>query len=764
MFLLRFCVLVLWPVAAGFAQNKTLLWNFPIGRPHAGVLLANGTQGLMVWGRDNQLNITIGRAGFWDHRGGNAFSARTTFGDVKKYLESNDEQALKKAFEVPKSGGSNLGHPQQLGGGRLEIQLPVGWKLQTGELILERGEIKITVADVSQKTHVLVLQQSVFQEVTWIELPRVLENKVTTRLVAAWESVKSQLSMAGVRPPETWESQSTKGFTQTLPADEPLSIAHAMRPRTILISSSLGTKSQKESTELIAGFDQQKQTTQTLNWWAAYWRDVPRVELPDAQIQEIIDYGLYKQACATPPNGLACALQGPFMEDYQLPPWSNDYHFNINIQMIYWPALATNRLAHFDPLWAMIKKWMPTLKQNGESFFGKKGALMLPHAVDDRCQVVGTFWSGTIDHACTAWMAQMAWQNYQFGLDQNAKSKQLLTDVGWPLLEGAFEGYFAMLEEVTDAKGTKRFSLPVSVSPEYRGASPNAWGRDASFQLAALHRVCRILPLAAAVLGKTIDPRWADVAARLPAYTTFEGVYLDEWKLKNRRIALWEGMDLIESHRHHSHLGGIYPFQTISIADTAHREIIKNSLNVWKYRGAGGWSGWCVPWASTLYARTNQTEAAVSWLHYWKDNYTNEGRGTLHNANTNGTSIMGAPDWNKEKNNREIMQLDAGFGALNAALELLVQNRDDGIYVFPNLHRDWKSASFDGIRTEGAFLVSAKVLNGSVAEVSIKSLAGGLLRVVHGLGDAYLLNGKPATGLKLERTCAVGEVLVLKPL
>jgi hypothetical protein len=448
------------------------------------------------------------------------------------------------------------------------------------------------------------------------------------------------------------------------------------------------------------------------------------------------------------------------MEEYQLPPWSNDYHFNINIQMIYWPALATNRLSHFEPLWNLIRSWMPQLKYNGEKFFGREGALMLPHAVDDRCRVVGTFWTGTIDHACTAWMAQMAWQHYRYGMDQ-----KVLAEMAWPLLIGAFEGYWAMLEEVDNGKGGKRLSLPVSVSPEYRSSNMNAWGRDASFQLAALHRVARILPEAAKVLGKPADPRWADVRARLPMYTTFEGVWLEEWNQTSKRIALWEGMDLIESHRHHSHMGSIYPFSIVSNKDPEHKEIINNSLTAWKYRGAGGWSGWCVPWASILWSRSGQTEAAVSWLHWWKENFTNEGRGTLHNASNNGTSAIGSAVLAKlpaDAPNREIMQLDAGFGALNAVLELLVQNREDGIYVLPDLHRDWKDVQFDNIRTEGAFMVSARAAEGQAREVRVRSLAGGTLRLAHGLGENYLLNDQSVSGALLVRDCKAGEEIVLK--
>ncbi len=749
----------------GTVQGGTLRWQFPVRRTHAGALMGNGTQGLMVWGGDRTLNVTVGRAGFWDHRGGNEFSTRTKFGEVKKLLQAKDEESIKKVFELPKTGDQGLGHPQQLGGGRLELTLPEGWQLQRADLHLGTATLQVLATAPGGQAATLTVNQSVTEELAWIDLPAPLAGKVGVKLIPSWEFVKEALQKVGVAAPAAWTETAeagtkVSGFTQTLPADDPLAMGFAVRKDRVIVGSALGKTAAQDVAKAVGAADPTKLRAAANDWWKTYWSDVPRIQLPDPALQEIVDYGLYKQACATPPQGVACALQGPFMEEYQLPPWSNDYHFNINIQMIYWPALATNRLSHFGPLWNLIKGWMPQLKRNGEQFFGREGALMLPHAVDDRCRVVGTFWAGTIDHACTAWMAQMAWQHYRYGMDP-----QVLQEVAWPLLVGAFEGYWAMLEEVDDGKGGKRLSLPVSVSPEYRGSGMNAVGRDASFQLAALHRVARTLPEAAKLLGKPADARWEEVRRRLPPYTTFEGTWLDEWNQSNKRIALWEGMDLIESHRHHSHLGAIYPFATISNRDPEHKDIVKNSLTVWKYRGAGGWSGWCVPWASILWARSGQTEAAVSWLHWWKENFTNEGRGTLHNAANNGTSALGSEVLARmpaDFPNYEIMQLDAGFGALNAVLELLVQHRDDAIYVLPDRHRDWRDVQFDNIRTEGAFLLSARVAGGQAREVRVKSLVGGPLRLAHGLGEKYLLNGQPADGAILDRECKAGEELVLK--
>ncbi len=738
-----------------FAQTtRQLVWDFPLDRPHAGILLGNGTQGLMVWGERNQLYITVARAGFWDHRGGNDFVTRIRYPELKTLLQARQDSAIQAAFAIPGTAeDKGFGHPQQLSGGRFVVEFPESTTLVSGKLDLPTGSIRLELTQGNQ-TFELIIQQHPTRELAEVTFPEAMA-RGNVSFLSAYELNTTAYQKAGILAPVARHSQQVHTVSQQLPKDEPLAVGWTHNQQRLLIGTALGQDNEASLIQtLLEGQSGIQAAAQ--NWWQQYWASVPQVKVPDPVLQEIHDYGLFKQACTTPPQGVAAALQGPFMEDYQIVPWSNDYHFNINLEMMYYPALMTGQYDHLDPLWDMIHRWWPEIEKNGQLFFGREGALMLPHAVDDRGKVVGTFWTGTIDHACTAWMAQLAWLHYSFSGEE-----EILTKTALPLLKGAFEGYWAMLER--DETGV--FHLPVSVSPEYRGSRMDAWGADASFQLAALHAVCDLLQKAASAANEAPDPRWEEVATHLPPYTTIEGVFQQEWGVSNRRIALWQDLDLIESHRHHSHLGSIWPFVTIDPLGDTHRDIVNNSLTTWRYRGAGGWSGWCVPWAAILMARTNQAEASVNWLHYWHDNFVNEGRGTLHNANTNGHSFIGAPVWAKlpeEVPQREVMQLDAGFGAITAVYELLVQQRQDGVHVFPGLSILWKEAEFSRIRVEGGFLISGKVEGGQVVEVTLEATRPGEIQLVHGMGDRFTVNGINQEGPVFQVKASPGQKWVLK--
>lgn len=704
-----------------------LHWTFPLPRPYTGILLGNGTLGLMVWGTD-RICLSISRNGFWDRRGGIPFASEIDFKMVHELLEADRMEELKAAFATKSENPLPFRTPTQLPGGRLELTFPS--VPRTAALDTTSGRLTVNLADGST----VEIRLDPVKETAWVggsATPREI------KLRPAWEWIGETLAPGEVAEPTSWTEPGGGGFCQTLPADDALHIEWRRTTDGLLLTTRLGDAPVPPVSpdELHRNADK---------WWADYTRSVPRVSLPDPVLQRAWDYGVFKQAGMTPPHGVPATLQGPWMAEDGLPPWSNDFHFNINLQMIYWPALPTNRANHLAPIWKLIHGWLPRLRENAAAFFKNPRALMLPHAVDDRCQVIGNFWQGTIDQACTAWMAQIAWLHYRHTLDES-----ILRETAWPLLTGAFEGFWAMLEERDG-----RLSLPVSVSAEF-----GTWGHNASFQLAALHMLADLLPRAASILGEPADPRWEKVRTCLPAFSSMPLAKVWGDPAPHPRIVLWEGQDLPESHRHHSHLAGIYPFRTID--PKAERDLVRRSMEHWAATGPGQWVGWSMPWAAILWARCDYASAAVSLLRIWDDVFTNKGHQTLHNADSPGySSWIHGPffDWPDTTRHDDQMQMDAGFGVLQAIAEIFLQQRGDVLHVLPSLPKQWRDISFDGILCEGAFLAAATVTDGHLAEVRITSQLGGLLRVAFPVPLDHA--GDTADSFTLETTH--GECLVFK--
>lgn len=707
-------------------------YDFPIRGPHSGVPVSNGTQGLLVWGEGHLLKITVGRAGFWDHRGGTAFTSAVRYPRLRAMLEAGQESELGALFESTTSAKSYQ-RPCQIGAGRIEISLPAGWQLESARLELDCGEVMISVSGTEGRRGEIRLHQSRAREAAWLIFEGLHPEAVAARPVWDWE--EARLKSDGVTEPDRWSEACEGGFRQCLPEDPAVALAWKVCGRVLHIATSLSTADLASVRAALWANrpELSEDAVESARWWENFQRSLPRLDLPDEEVQGIWELQSYKLAGAHPPSAPAGSLQSAWMEDHRLPPWSNDYHFNINLQMMYWPCLGANLLDHFEPLWRMLKSWFPALKAHGEEFFGAPGAMMLPHAVDDRCQVVGLFWAGTIDHGCTAWVAQMAWLHYRHSMDED-----ILRDLAWPLLNGAFEGFWAMAEETSAG----RLELPVTVSPEYHAYTESGvrlWGRNASFQLAAFHLVARLLIKAASLLGEPQDPRWERVQRELPTFSITSG-RTHRWgqsQSQNPRIALWENQDLDESHRHHSHLAGIYPFQTIDVQDPPAQEVVRASLTHWLAMGAGKWAGWSFPWASILCSRCDLGDAAVAWLKWWNTVFTDPGGAPLHDADFPGCGVLHTGGLLEPEESREVetMQLDAGCGALQAILEILVQQRGNRLHILPSLPSRWRNLEFDGIRVEGAFLVGATVAQGKIIEIRVRSEKGGTLELAAGSGQ-----------------------------
>ncbi|MGQ9607955.1 MAG: glycosyl hydrolase family 95 catalytic domain-containing protein [bacterium] len=702
-------------------RKREYKWNFPLTRTHCGMLQGNGTFGAMIWG-ENRLHITVNRADFWDHRGGMPFTEEMTYKNIRQCLETGDEQRLRKLFEMVTPEPGEPHRPTILPLGRLEIDFGEGINIRSGILDVNTGEIRIAVEKNGEKFQIISI---LLMDKPCLYLS--FDDDISINNIArvpSWDYVGEYLKSISFQPPIMFNDNKLSGWMQMRPADPYLCLGYYQGKSELVITAVYGEteddakKTAKDMIDDVISKGFNKTRIKNRKWWKTYWKEVPSINLPSKDLEFIYYYGMYKFAGLTNPDGVPATLQGPWVEEYQMPPWSSDYHFNINVQECYFPTFMGNRLKHIEPLFNMIKSWEDKLRHNAKMFLGIDDGLMLPHAVDDRCTCMGGFWTGSIDHGSTAWVGHLMWLYYKYSMDDD-----FLREVAYPFMKGAMRVYEEMLE-----RKDNELSLPVSVSPEYNGASMNAWGKNASFQLSLIHFLCRALCEASEILGinEGIE-KWEEIDQLLP-----------DVSIIHNRVALWEGQDLEYSHRHHSHLAGIYPFDTLEYEkDGNHFDIVQNSIMHWIRQGMGQWSGWCMPWASIIHSRLNNGVAAEAILELWKKFFTNEGNGTLHDVRYPGISIMGLG-----RSGGEIMQIEAGMAAITAVQEMLLQCVKGIIRIFPGVPPYWKSVSFKGMRTEGAFLIDARRKAGKITKVKIFSEKGSHLRIENNISKAVRIKRK----------------------
>jgi hypothetical protein len=130
-----------------------------------------------------------------------------------------------------------------------------------------------------------------------------------------------------------------------------------------------------------------------------------------------------------------------------------------------------------------------------------------------------------------------------------------------------------------------------------------------------------------------------------------------------------------------------------------------------------------------IHTRFYNGEMAELLLEIWQRVYTNEGHGTLHDCNFPGFTLIGSPSILTGEHLPEKMQMDAGMGVTAAILDMMLHTRRGVNYVFAGAPSRWQRVSFDGIRTEGAFLVGAERVDGRVTEIRVLGEQGGTFRV-----------------------------------
>ncbi len=683
---------------------------FPLERPHCGMPLANGNMGALIWGAGCRLCVTVNRSDYWDHRCGERVLPGQSYRELVETFDPLDVRPTNKRFirqKLPLDVGDFWWRPTRLPAGRFEFVLDDA--LREARLDYATGVVDIVTQAGRRVSWMMARNRS---QLLARDPDRLIRQ---VRPCPAWEWVSSTLQRAGFAPPVPFSEGETVGWFQPSPDDLGLCAACAGGEDRWHIAV---TREAGAVRKIGDPADWDEALAANRAWWRRYWDHGPTIRLShNPWLTTFYRLALYKFACATDPQGVACGLQGPWVEEYQRTPWQGGYVFNVNIQQIYTLALGIGAYAHMHPLFDMLESdpFQYVMRENARNLLEIEDGLLLTHAVDDRGMQCGGIMTGSVlDFSCGGWMAQLYWLYYQ-----HTRDVEFLRRRAMPFMRGVMRGFEAAFQEEAG-----RLSIPLGVSAEYGLGFPvmvhgqpriQNCGRNASNQLMCAHMLAQALLEACAILGEPSKPVWRDIRRRLPPYTTGGS----SGAVDMEHILLWEGQDLDVCHRHHSHLALIYPFATFDPSNAEQARIVNNTVDHWILRGMGQWSEWCYPWAAIIHARMGFSESPRHLLELWRALFVNEGWATVYLPRFHGLTAHRREDMDKPRATNEIMQLDGTMAGATAIMEMLVHQQAGVIHLFRGIPADWSEAAFERIRLPGGLSVSASMRHGQLENVTI---------------------------------------------
>ena len=421
---------------------------------------------------------------------------------------------------------------------------------------------------------------------------------------------------------------------------------------------------------------------------------------PDPQMSSLsYQFGRYVLISSSRPGTQPTNLQGIWNKDMN-PSWDSKYTTNINTEMNYWPAEASNLSELTEPLFKMIEELTDQGTQVAKEHYGAKGWVF--HQNTDIWRVAapmdgptwGTFTVGG------AWLTTHLWEHYLYTQDKDFLEKV------YPIIKGSVDFFMDFLIEHPNGKWlvTNPSNSPENPpdGPGYEYFYDEVTGMyyfttitaGATMDIQILKDLFKYFGKAAKILKRDNEYAYKVLESRdrlVPSQVGKDGT-LQEW--------MEDYGQLEDKHRHFSHMYGLFPGNVLSKTNTP--EFIEPIKAVLEQRGDGG-TGFSRAWKMALWARLSDGEKANSIYK----SYLQEQCYLSLFAKCNTP-----------------LQVDGTLGVTAAISEMLVQSHEDGIELLPALPNEWDSGRFKGVCTRGAFELDMIWKNNAIKSVEVLSKAG----------------------------------------
>ncbi|KAI3986982.1 hypothetical protein MKX01_039917, partial [Papaver californicum] len=357
-------------------------------------------------------------------------------------------------------------------------------------------------------------------------------------------------------------------------------------------------------------------------------------------------------------------------------------HLNINLQMNYWPSLSCNlrecQEPLFDYIYSLAINGSRTARVNYEAsgWVAHQVSDVWAKTSPDYGDPVWAFWP-----MGGAWLVTHLWEHYTYTMDKKKRHYPLMESCASFLLDWFIEGKEGFLE------------TNPSTSPEHRFVVPGGKNASVSYSTTMDMSIIREVFTQVISASEVIIPR---------LYPTKIA--------RNNSIMEWaeDFQDPEPTHRHVSHLFGLFPGNTITVEKIP--DLSKAAENTLLHRGEEG-PGWSTTWKASLWVRLHSSKHAYRMVKHLIDLVDPDHESDYEGGMYSNLFTAHPP-----------FQIDANFGFSTAIAEMLVQSTVDDLNLLPALPRHkWANGCVKGLKARGGVTVNICWTGGELHEVGLWS-------------------------------------------